>query len=97
MKLSAQVIKIAKSNGNKSTNDYDLDYLNELATTLSDSWVFMLKRFGYLNKSNVARRISEDLDKVGVVGMQYRYAIADVVFDNLGQIGEVTSNGITIK
>ena len=97
MQLSSQIEKIAKANGNKSTNDYDLEYLNDLTSTLERSWTFMLKRFGFLEKSNVSLKITQDLDNLGVVGMQYRYAIADVVFNRLGKVGEFTSNGITLK
>ena len=97
MQLSSQIKKIANANGNKSTNDYDLEYLKDLTSTLESSWVFMLNKFGFLEKANVARRIALDLDKVGVYGMQYRYAIADVVFNRLEKVGEFTSNGITLK
>jgi hypothetical protein len=97
MKLSAQIEKIAKANGNKSTNDYDLEYLKDLTATIEESWVFMLNKFGYLEKANVAYRITQDLNKVGVIGMQYRYAITDVIFYRLGQIGVLTANGITLR
>ena len=97
MKLSKQIEKIAKANGNKSTNDYDLEYLKDLTATIESSWVFMLNKFGFLEKSNVSSRIAQDLDKVGIFGMQYRYAIIDVVFNRLAQIGEFTINGITLR